>query len=252
LNLNKNLCALILLILAGMRGAGPSATPVHGLQAFPRLTLWAWERREDLRFVSPAKYAVAYLDQTILLGPELTSVPRGQPLFVDAGTKLTAVVRIEGFESPPASQEDEAASRITKFILVSASRPGVSALQIDFDAIDSQHSFYRALLARVRAGLPQGMPLSITALASWCGEDSWLAALPIDDAVPMFFRMGRDAHPSEPGWNYPLREPKCMTSAGVSMDEAWPHINASQRIYVFHPRAWNPIALHKLELLINP
>ena len=40
--------------------------------------------------------------------------------------------------------------------------------------------------------------------------------------------------------------------AGVSMDEAWPHINASQRIYVFHPRAWNPIAVHNLELLIKP
>ena len=123
---------------------------------------------------------------------------------------------------------------------------------IDFDAGYSQHSLYRALLARVRAGLPQGMPLSITALVSWCGRDSWLAGLPIDEAVPMFFRMGHDAHPSEPGWNYPLLEPKCMNSAGVSMDEAWPHINHSQRIYVFHPRAWNRIALHNLELLIKP
>ncbi len=141
---------------------------------------------------------------------------------------------------------------MAELILISARRPGVSALQIDFDATYSQLSLYRALLQRVRAALPKDMPLSITALASWCGRDSWLSGLPIDEAVPMFFRMGHDAHPAEPGWDYPLYEPKCMTSAGVSMDEAWPHINASQRIYVFHPRAWNPIAVHNLELLIKP
>jgi hypothetical protein len=235
-----------------MRGAGPSSTSVHGLQSFPRLTLWAWERREDLRFVSPATYAVAYLDQTIFLWSELTSVPRGQPLFLAAGTKLTAVVRIEGFDVPSSSQQDDTASRMAKLILVSASRPGVSALQIDFDATVSQRPLYRLILSQVRAGLPKDMPLSITALASWCDGDNWLADLPIDEAVPMFFRMGRDAHPAEPGWTYPLREPKCMTSAGVSMDEAWPYINGSQRIYVFHPRAWNSIALHNLELLIKP
>ncbi len=247
LNLSKHLCAFILLVLAGMRGAGPSS--IHGLQAFPRLTLWAWERREDLRFVSPANYAIAYLDQTILLWPNVTSVPRSQPLWLPVGTRLTAVVRIEGI---PYSQDDDTASSMAKLVLISARRPGVSALQIDFDAKYSQHSLYRALLEQVRAALPKDMPLSITALASWCGRDSWLADLPIDEAVPMFFRMGNGAHPAEPGWDYPLYEPKCMTSAGVSMDEAWPHINGSQRIYVFHPRAWNPVALRNLELLIKP
>jgi hypothetical protein len=235
-----------------MRGAGPSSAALHGLQASPRLTLWAWERREDLRFVSPETYAVAYLDQTIFFVPEIDSVARQQPLFLPPGARLTAVVRIENLGASQSPQDGGAVSRMAKLILISAHRPRVSALQIDFDATYSQHAFYRGLLQQVRAGLPRDMPLSITALVSWCGADSWLADLPIDEAVPMFFRMGRDAHPAEPGWNYPLREPKCMTSAGVSMDEAWPRIYRSQRIYVFHPRAWNPIALHNLELLLKP
>ncbi len=246
------MCALILLLLAGMRGAGPSVAAAHGLQAFPRLTLWAWEQREDLRFISPETYAVAYLDQTIFFVPEINSVARQQPLFLPPGTRLTAVVRIENLGASQSSQDGDSVSRVAKLILISAHRLGVSALQIDFDATYSQHAFYRAILEQVRAGLPKHMPLSITALVSWCGEDSWLADLPIDEAVPMFFRMGHDAHPAEPGWNYSLREPKCMASAGVSMDEAWPHINGSQRIYVFHPRAWNPIALRNLELLLKP
>lgn len=234
-----------------MRGAGPPVRAAHGLHAFPRVTLWAWERREDLRQIDVHTYAVAYLDQTVFLTPEILSVPRQQPLLLAPDTKLTAVVRIEGnFLS--AWPEKELAGRLTELILSSATRPGVSALQIDFDATRSQRGLYRLLLTQLRASLPAEMPLSITALASWCSDDQWLADLPVDEAVPMFFRMGRDAHPSEPGWTYPLREPKCMTSAGVSMDEAWPRINSGQRVYVFHPRAWNPIALHNLELLLKP
>jgi len=36
------------------------------------------------------------------------------------------------------------------------------------------------------------MPLSITALASWCAGDPWITGLPIDEAVPMLFRLGPD------------------------------------------------------------
>jgi hypothetical protein len=91
-----------------------------------------------------------------------------------------------------------------------------------------------------------------TALASWCSADDWIGGLPVDEAVPMFFRMGRDSRPSnEPGWRYPIHEPLCETSAGVSTDEPWPAVRPDQRIYVFHPRAWSAVALDNLDAKVK-
>lgn len=219
----------------------------HNLQHLPRITLWAWERPEDLRALEPNRFAVAYLAQTIVLRDHPVSIPRMQPLQVAAGTLLIAVVRIEG---APLRLSGEAAEQVAGMILKSAKHPGISALQIDFDVRTSQRPFYRAVLGRVRDQLPASMPLSITALASWCVGDDWLAGLPVDEAVPMFFRMG-SVRPRTPGWTYPLLEPKCMSSAGVSMDEAWPHLSAAARIYVFHPVSWNAVALHNLDQLLK-
>jgi hypothetical protein len=94
------------------------------------------------------------------------------------------------------------------------------------------------------------MPLSITALVSWCGPHSWLHTLPIDEAVPMEFRMGgpramaftsttRPSHPIP----YRITEPLCRTSLGLSTDEPWPSLatlNPSTRVYLFAPRPWRP------------
>jgi hypothetical protein len=143
--------------------------------------------------------------------------------------------------------------KVAELIARSANRPGVSALQIDFDVVESQRGFYRSLLYEVRRRMPRGMPLSITALASWCAGDNWIAGLPVDEAVPMFFRMGRDAPPaSRPGWTYRVREPLCQTSAGISTDEPWPALGDDLRIYVFHPRAWSEVALANVEEMLAP
>ena len=68
----------------------------------------------------------------------------------------------------------------------------VAALQVDFDARQSQREWYAGVLRRVRAQMPPQMPLSITALASWCSYDGyWLRTLPVDEAVPMLFAWSR-------------------------------------------------------------
>lgn len=219
----------------------------HGLEHLPRLTLWAWERPEDLRAIDPHRVAVAFLARTIILREHPVAIPRMQPLQVAPGTALIAVVRIEG---TPLRLSQGASSDVAGMVLKSARQPGVSALQIDFDARTSQRAFYKAVLRDVRDGLPASMPLSITALASWCAGDDWIAGLPVDEAVPMFFRMG-GPRARIPGWSYPLREPECMSSAGVSMDEAWPQMSPAARIYVFHPVGWNSVALHNLDLLLK-
>jgi hypothetical protein len=221
--------------------------------SFPQATLWAWERPEDLRAVDPARFAVAYLDQTIFVGNSMVARPRLQPLLLPPGTKIISVVRIEAPPSTARLDLPNLSAQMSEAILESARRPGVSALQIDFDAAQSQRQFYKQLLIDVRRVMPARMPLSITALGSWCSRPGWLADLPVDEAVPMFFRMGRDPHASkQPGWRYPIREPLCSGSAGVSTDEAWPQIEPGRRIYIFHSRAWDPTAVKNVSRLVQP
>jgi hypothetical protein len=124
-------------------------------------------------------------------------------------------------------------------ILVSAREPGIAALQIDFDATRSQRNFYRDLLVDLRRQMPAGLPLSITALASWCSWDGWMRGLPVDEAVPMMFRMEPDHRRAPPNVDdFHIREPRCQASAGVSTDEPWPSDLAGKRIYVFPDHGW--------------
>jgi len=243
-----------LLLLATSGGTVPSSsTRWNGWPAFPRVTLWAWESPQDLRRVSPEKYAVAYLAETIFITDRVAAVPRKQPLLVSPAATMMAVVRIEAPRSLAQLGDRHLAASVANLIVEPLRRKQISALQIDFDATESQRPFYRQLIQETRQRMPAGMPLSITALASWCARPSWLEGLPIDEAVPMLFRMGEGPRARKsPGWGYIASEASCQTSVGVSTDEPWPAIGKNQRIYVFHPRAWNPVALENLEQLIKP
>ncbi len=87
--------------------------------------------------------------------------------------------------------------------------------------------------------MPASLPLSITALASWCSYDDWIATLPVDEAVPMLFRMEPDrrrARPDRPELR--IREPLCTGSVGISTHEPWPEEMADKRIYIFADRGW--------------
>lgn len=238
------------------------ATPTSS--ALPGLVLWAWERPEDLRFLDPETTAVAVLAGTLTLaGPDVVATRRRQPLRVPAGTALVAVVRIESATAlrpvraaPPrldAAQRAEARERI----LALASLDGVRAVQIDFDAARSERVFYAALLADLRRELPGGIGLSVTALASWCLDDPWLAEPPLDDrmfddVVPMLFRMGTDdafvRRRLAAGDDF---RPECRRAVGLSTDEPWPRLPAGRRLYVFHPQPWNPAAWDALRRRIE-
>jgi hypothetical protein len=246
-------CLLLLLasaIVVGLRSIVPQPTRLDGL---PRLTLWAWERSEDFRQLDPQRYAIAYLDQTITITDQPSSTPRLQPIrFATGSSKLIAVVRIETPTQFAILDSPDLLNTVADLIVVSARKPAVAALQIDFDATRSQRAFYARLLREVRRRMPDTMPLSITALASWCGSDSWLEGLPIDEAVPMLFRMGENPRSlRQTGWRYPIREPLCTTSIGVSTDEPWPDIATAHRVYVFHPRSWNPQAAENARKLVE-
>jgi hypothetical protein len=221
--------------------------------ALPRLTLWVWERPEDLRGIDPATTAVAYLDRTILLGGGATVEvrPRVQMAAYPAAAARIAVVRIEvetNASAVPCIKSETGDTRhcadlrrkVLNSLLDSAREPGISALQVDFDATRSERAFYRELLVDLRREMPANLPLSITALASWCSWDNWIHDLPVDEAVPMFFRMEPDrrrgfANRAE----YRVRERLCEGSVGISTREPWPENELiGRRIYLFPDRGW--------------
>jgi hypothetical protein len=215
----------------------PPAHPSARLHLLPARALWVWERPEDLRGVDTAKMAIAWLDQTLIIGDGVTSVPRRQPLSYPAGATRIAVVRIEAL--PAATLDRERERQTVEFLMNSAQRPGISALQVDFDATRSQRAFYADVLTEMRREMPAGLPLSMTALASWCSSDDWIADLPVDEAVPMMFRMEPDRKraPADAA-GFRIREPLCMGSVGISTHEPWPDDIADKRIYIFADRGW--------------
>ena len=210
----------------------------RSLRSLPRVTLWAWQTPERLEFIDPKQMAVAYLDRTVYVRERMMDEPRVQAMVVPPGTQVMAVVRIE-MPSRITSVPEGVKTQVVDAILRSARRPGITALQIDFDAVKSQREFYRQIVLAIRAGMPQSVLLSITALASWCAFDDWIAGLPIDEAVPMMFRMGQEGKWF--GWQgaaNAIREPLCKESLGVSTDEAWPKETEGKRLYVFGRGPW--------------
>lgn len=255
--------------------------------SLPAIVLWAWERPEDFRFLDGNDAGVAFLAKTIILPPSGQSPrnnsgfsvlvrPRLQPLRVSPGTPLIAVVRIEtalGRKISATSANADAAhahpysvseiERIAREIADLQNLAGVRAIQIDYDATVSERPFYAALLSDVGSRLSTAIPLSITALASWCIGDPWLERLPagtIQEAVPMLFRMGPDSGNVRrflaSGENFPAVA--CQGSLGLSTDEPFsremltkrqPWVPAShnqKRLYVFSPRAWTASAADKI------
>jgi hypothetical protein len=237
--------AVIALILCGCQSNRPTRNRLDE-NNFPPVVLWAWERPEDLKSFDANRYAVAFLAQTLVLkNDEVTLNPRHQPLEVGPETKLMAVTRIESQKTTgqrPALSEAQR-KKTVEHIVRTMNLRNVSAIQIDFDAVTSERDFYRALLHDLRAKLPDTVPLSMTALASFCVGDRWLESLPVDEAVPMIFRMGADDKPIKNllSAGEDFREPLCQRSYGIATDEPLDlKFKPGRRVYVFNHRSWKP------------
>jgi len=210
----------------------------------PPVILWAWERPEDLEFLDTERFGVAFLAQTLILkGDDVVLRPRRQPLKVSSSMRLVAVTRIESQKSKGEKAALSPAQRERLGSLIARTREleNVSAIQVDFDAASSEREFYRGLLLDLRQKLPDHVPLSMTALASFCIGDRWLDDLPVDEAVPMIFRMGTDDRriKSFLSAGNDFLEPLCQTSYGIALDEPLEMKFAeTRRLYVFDDHAW--------------
>ena len=228
----------------------PLVLDVHDRTAvFPQTILWAWERPENLSFIDPRDVGVAFLAKTLRVRSEQVEVrPRLQPLLVPPETFLIAVARIETplarTEPITPVQHGRLVSEITEMTRLQ----NIRAVQVDFDARASQRDWYRTLLTDVRRTLPDSMALSITALASWCWYDDWLDRMPVDEAVPMLFRMGPDGSRIRQllTSGRDSSAALCRTSVGISTDEPMPKMPSRRRRYVFHPTSWTEDALRAI------
>ena len=213
--------------------------------AWPKVILWAWERPEDLRFIDPRRVGVSYLVKTIHIETNAITVqPNLNGLRVPAGTWIMACARIESDGNVPAGDSTKDVDLLVSLLEPLAKFPDARAVQIDFDATASQRGFYRAVLDRLRQHLPRNMPLSITALASWCEGDDWIARLPVEEAVPMLFRMGPDGPSivSRLQLQGDFHEPLCHMSIGISTDEFAPRLPDGRRLYIFDVNGWTRAA----------
>lgn len=156
---------------------------------------------------------------------------------------MIAVTRIESrkITGQRASLSASQRKQLVSLVLQTLELENVAAIQIDFDAVTSERAFYRALLLDLRRDLPDNVPLSMTALASFCIGDPWIKDLPVDEAVPMIFRMGTDNNSIRnmlAGGN-DFREPLCRRSYGIAVDEPVAmQFDTSRRLYVFNGRPW--------------
>lgn len=215
--------------------------------------LWAWERPEDLRFIKSDRYGVAVLAQTLVLkGDDVIQKPRRQPLLVPPDAKVVAVTRIESQRSKDKrpTLSNAQSTHASELIRKTLALPNVAAVQVDFDATTSERDFYRALLLDLRAKLPDETPLSMTALASFCIGDRWIKDLPVDEAIPMAFRMGTDTQKIRAmlADGHDFRGELCQRSYGIALDEPFNiAFSPARRVYVFNPRSWQESDLNQLE-----
>jgi len=133
------------------------------------------------------------------------------------------------------------AGKATALIKNALDLPDVKGLQVDFDAVSSERAFYRTLMKELRQNIPEGVTLTMTSLASWCTGDAWFNDFPVDEAVPMVFRMGADEEKIKAylrnGKDW--REPLCRGSYGLSVDDPVVNgIKTERRVYYFKNTNW--------------
>jgi len=206
----------------------------------PPLMLWAWDRNDDLRFLDPSDTGVAFLAATVTLrGESVVLEGRHNPMTLPQHIRRAAVVHVETDHASPPTLSNNQLHRFVEALAVVGNEVAHDVLQIDFEAAASQRLFLIDAVAALRRRL-SGTAISVTALASWCFNESWTGRLAADEVVPMLFRMGYDGRrvreQLERGGDF--RRSECRSSLGVAVDELPTVLPRRGRIYVFSPQRW--------------
>jgi hypothetical protein len=235
--------ALALTVLLPFALAGDRITPARAGTRIdlPPLMLWAWDRDDDLRFLDDRDAGVAFLAATLTLrGEGVMLTPRHNPLALPEGISRVAVAHVESDRAEPPVLSSGQMHRFVEALAAVSDEVPHHVLQIDYEAVASQRAFFIDVIAALRRRLPE-TAISVTALASWCLNESWTGRLAADEVVPMLFRMGYDgrrvlAHFVNGG---DFRAADCRSSLGVATDELPAALPPGRRVYVFSPRRWS-------------
>lgn len=224
-----------LLLLALLLAASCRPAP----QTPSTLILWAWERPEDLRFAGTAAEVAVQTGFVELAGDRLLARGRRFPLK-SAARPSTALVHVQIDHDRPLVWDPSMRARTAAAILHYAAAIPARRVQLDFEVRRSERSVLLDVIADVRRALPPGTLLSMTALASWCDTEGWLERVPVDEIVPMLFRMtaGGEALRKRLAAGGDFRNPRCRTALGVATDSPIPRAPAGRRVYLFSPRSW--------------
>lgn len=214
---------------------------VSGTAVAAERVAWLWDG-PAMPAWSQAHVAVV-VQHVLLRGSEILVRPRPQAPRLAEGTRVTPVVHVEfsGVQAPVLGQRQREV--IVQAVRRAADHSSSGWVQLDLEARPSQRAFYVATLRELRAVLPAQVKLSVTALAWWCRSPDWLDELPVDEVVPMFFRMGRDGAVLR---RLLVNEPqqlhrKCREgAAGFSMQEPVDAATSQRyaRSYWFDDRRW--------------
>lgn len=241
---SKKILLIIGLVVIFVTIAGGFIFKYLKSNSIPKIIIWAWERPENLLFINDKNIGVAFLAGSIIFkDSKITIKPRLQPLLINREIPMIPVIRIDNLDKNNQLQlSDDQFSEVLEFIIKTCSQNKIAGCQLDFDAKISERDFYKKLIIKVRNGIPKSIPLSITALASWCDINSWLDDLPIDEAIPMFFRLGTDEYlirNNLVGESF-MKAKICQNSIGISIDEPLPPSKylKNRKIYIFNPHPW--------------
>lgn len=227
---------IAILALAGCRPAPPAS----------HLIVWAWERPEDLRFADPSVEVAVQHGFIELRGTTLFVRGRRFPLKVDRPPS-TVTVHVQIDHERPLVWSPELRRRLVAAIVDHATLIPGSRVQLDFEVRESERPVLLDTLSDLRRALPAGTFLSMTAIASWCDHETWLKDAPVDEIVPMLFRMG-------PRGKFLLkslenredfRNPRCRTALAISTDTPIVRAPPGRRVYLFNPGSWTPADLDR-------
>lgn len=229
----------------------------------PNKILWAWKRSEDLSKINPSEFGVAYLACHVFIqGENIKWQSRNQPLKVPPNTVVVPTIRIDVDRGEKPAFSEKQIEKIVQLIERSNTAPNLGQVQIDYDALESERPFYNSLLKRLRKTLPESIPISITALASWCLFDNWIKDLPIDESVPMMFSLGKDRDKVlryfRQGRDF--IDPRARQSLGLSLEDTpvnelmIPIVRKRKipvRVYVFTRTAWTERKIQTARTMLN-
>ena len=218
---------------------------------------WIWPASNGPAADRAAGYreAAVLVETLVIHAGGIERMPRMQPLALPVGVKLLPVLHVEAAADAPDTLSDAQSSAIVAAFLRHAGEAdsGAGMLQLDFEAPRRERAAYQALVTRTRAALPPRTRLSVTALAHWCTESDWLDRLPVDEVVPMLYRLG----PHAARWlEYWLRgdaglAARCRGPAlGFATDDPPPAslLARTPRPYLFDESSWSNVSHPKLQL----